>query len=294
MLEHENAWNLSVAKEMCTQAWPFDIARDVRPLSRSERNSFLARDANFKTRSVSDVPASTGLGQLSEYEFGSNDAAICGVRTPCYEGAMMRVRMRIVVSAGVLVWLTSACDGDCSNGVGLECPPSVVVVKSPIGERLAVRRTVQLTAEARDARGDVLPIGTFSWTSSDGAVAEVSTVGVVSGLGSGRVTISASRSGVSGSLNLRVIAADLDGITVVANDPFTLTLVAGQTSPVRARVQAALAQCTSGVTEGNFDTVERCLADARAEVIGAADPTDLALLASLALFLDHIERLLNP
>jgi len=30
-----------------------------------------------------------------------------------------------------------------------------------------------------------------------------------------------------------------------------------------------------------------------AEVTGATDPTDRALLATLALFLDHVERLLN-
>jgi hypothetical protein len=65
------------------------------------------------------------------------------------------------------------------------------------------------------------------------------------------------------------------------------------TSAVRTPVQAALAECSAGVTDGNFTTLESCLAGVRAEVTGATDPTDRALLASLALFIDHVERLLN-
>lgn len=182
------------------------------------------------------------------------------------------------------------CGGD--DGIG---PPSVasVAVTSPIGDRLAVGRTVQLSAEARDARGGTLPGVTFTWSSSVHGTAQVSATGVASGVAAGDATISARADGVTGSLALRVIDADLDGITAALIDPFTTALVANLGSAVRERVQAALAQCVEGVAQGNFTTIETCLTGARAEVAGATDPTDRALLATLALFVDHVERLLN-
>ena len=90
-----------------------------------------------------------------------------------------------------------------------------------------------------------------------------------------------------------VIDADLDAINAVLNDPFTLALVASLSSAMRSGVQAALVQCATGATQGNFATIESCLIDARAEVNGATDPTDRALPATLGLFFDHVERLLN-
>jgi len=77
------------------------------------------------------------------------------------------------------------------------------------------------------------------------------------------------------------------------NDPFTLALMTNLIGDVRGRLQAALAQCRDGAGQGNFTTIETCLASARAEVANISDPTDRALLASLALFFDHVQRLLN-
>src|SRR2546427_8323853 len=178
------------------------------------------------------------------------------------------------------------------NGVG---PPAVAAVGviSPIGDRLAVGRTAQLTAEARDSRGGVVPNVTFAWRSSAPTIAQVTASGVALGVAAGQATLSAQADGVTGGLAMRVIAADLDGIPIALNDAFTTALVTGLTSEVRTRVQAALTQCSSGAAQGNFTTMEDCLTKARAEVNGATDPTDRALLATLALFLDHVERLLN-
>ncbi len=174
-------------------------------------------------------------------------------------------------------------------------PPTVasVSVTSPIGDRMAVGRTVQLSAEARDSRGSVVSGVTFTWTSSAPSIAEVDGTGQVSGLAAGSATFSAEGSGVTGTLGMRVIAADLSGITTDVNDPFTTSLAANLTNTVRSRVQTALGQCASGAAQGNFTVIEGCLASVRAEVAAATDPTDRALLASLALFLDHVERLLN-
>lgn len=197
------------------------------------------------------------------------------------------------VSAAALSVGISAALG-CSDP---SAPPAVVAtieVTSPIGNRMAVARTVQLSATARDADGQAIPVVVnFLWSSSAPGIATVSSEGLVSGLAPGEATISALARGVTGTLVMRVIAADLGGVETTLADPFMNALVTNLTSPVRTRVEAALALCTTGVTEGNFITLESCLAGVRAEVTGATDPTDRALLASLALFIDHIQRLLN-
>ncbi len=175
-------------------------------------------------------------------------------------------------------------------------PPAVasIEVTSPIGNRLAVARTARLGAAAKDANGAVIRvIVSFEWRSAAPTIATISEQGIVSGVAMGDATISATANGVTGNLAIRVIAADLSGVGTTLADPFLGALVTNLTGPVRTRVQAALAQCSTGLTDGNFTTLESCLAGVRVEVTGATDPTDRALLASVALFIDHIQRLLK-
>ncbi|MGH7615228.1 MAG: Ig-like domain-containing protein [Gemmatimonadales bacterium] len=194
-------------------------------------------------------------------------------------------------SAALLVLALGAagCDGPTPP------PPAIaaITVTSPIGDRLAIGRAVTLDATARDAQGNDMTSVTFSWSSSAGTVASVDASGTVSGVTPGTVSISASAEGVSGSLALRVLNVDLNAVTGILSDPFARALLANLTASERGRVQAALDQCAAGVVSGDFRTIDACVASARAEVSGASDATDRALLASLALFLDHIERLLD-
>jgi len=175
-------------------------------------------------------------------------------------------------------------------------PPSPaiasILVSSPIGDRLAVGRTVTLDATARDAQDNVMAGVAFTWSSSAGTIANVDAAGLVAGVAAGTASISASADGVSGSLPVRVLNVDLNAITGILNDPYAQALVANLTATEHGRVQAALDGCAAGVASGDFRTIDACVASARAEVSGASDPTDRALLASLALFFDHVDRLL--
>ncbi len=188
-----------------------------------------------------------------------------------------------------LVVVVVACGGDTAGPAAV----ASIAVTSPTGARMAVGRTTQLAAVAHDAHGGVVTGVTFTWTSSAFGIAQVDGTGLVSGLAAGSATLSAQGAGVTGTLAMQVVVADLNGITAAISDPFTASLVAGLSTAVRDRVQAALTQCTSGAVQGNFTTIESCLASARAEVAGATDPTDRALLATLALYFDHVERLLD-
>ena len=167
-----------------------------------------------------------------------------------------------------------------------------ITIASPIGDRLAVGRHVTLAPTAYDQNNHVMSGATFSWNAAPVGVAGVDAAGVVTGLGAGNASISASSDGVSGQLALHVLNVDLNAITGLLSDPYAQALIANLTSTERGRVQAALDQCAAGVTAGDFRTIESCIAGARAEVSGAGDPTDRALLASLALYVDDVARLI--
>ena len=79
-----------------------------------------------------------------------------------------------------------------------------VVVSPFVAELTAWGETVQLTAEALDANGHAVAGAAFSWESTDALVAEVNTIGLVSGIGEGVATITASAGAASGSATVTV------------------------------------------------------------------------------------------
>jgi Bacterial Ig-like domain (group 2) len=79
--------------------------------------------------------------------------------------------------------------------------PSGWVGVAPGGVSLGVSSTTQLSATAYDARGDAEPGASFTWSSSNPAVATVSSSGLVTGVSNGHATITAtsgSRVGTAG------------------------------------------------------------------------------------------------
>ncbi len=81
-----------------------------------------------------------------------------------------------------------------------------VTVTAP-STNLKVGNTMQLTATAKDSKGNTVPIQSFIWSSSNNTIATVSTSGAVTGKKSGNVTITASTAligGKSGSVTINV------------------------------------------------------------------------------------------
>src|SRR5215213_11423265 len=83
-----------------------------------------------------------------------------------------------------------ACSGDSSG------PPAVatVNVSAPAGN-VVVGQTAQLTATAKDAKGNTLTNRTVKWTTSSQPIATVSSAGVVTGVAPGGATITATIEG---------------------------------------------------------------------------------------------------
>lgn len=85
-------------------------------------------------------------------------------------------------------------------------PPTVTAVTiAPVSDSVAVGKTVQLTATAKDAAGTVVP-STFTWTSSSNSVATVNGSGLVTGVATGSASITASVGSVKGSATIKVTA----------------------------------------------------------------------------------------
>jgi len=98
-----------------------------------------------------------------------------------------RVRITFAVMAlGAVLW--SAC--------GDEAPIPVASVQiTPALDTVRAGETIQLAAVARDASGNALTGRTVTWASNDQTVATVDSTGLVTGMGNGEATITATSEG---------------------------------------------------------------------------------------------------
>src|SRR5690349_12252145 len=105
--------------------------------------------------------------------------------------------------------LMLACGGDSSG------PPSVasIDILGPTAD-IQIGGTVQLSATAKDAKGNTLTGKTVSWSTSSGAIATVSTNGLVTGVSAGTVSITASVDGKTMSRDVKVVSSPVGAIAV--------------------------------------------------------------------------------
>jgi uncharacterized protein YjdB len=94
--------------------------------------------------------------------------------------------------------------GTATVTVRTPAPRVASVTVTPANPQLGVGQTVQLTATARDANGNIITGRTVTWTSSNTNFATVDANGLVTGVRKGRATITATVDGVSGSTLVEV------------------------------------------------------------------------------------------
>lgn len=100
-------------------------------------------------------------------------------------------RKLLCFCAGVLTSI-GACSKDA---LGPNAAPVESVLVAPSTATVAVGSTLTLSAEVRDASGNLLESPHVSWASADASIAEVSPIGVVTGRKVGTVLIAASSRG---------------------------------------------------------------------------------------------------
>lgn len=123
-------------------------------------------------------------------------------------------------------------------------PPSTVVASitvTPDAPRLlSLNETVQLSATAADTSGNPLPGTSFTWSSSNDAVASVTSAGLVTAIQNGTVKISAQADGAVGTAQVTVrqtaaivtIDPPLDTITVGTTTRFSASVADAGGSPI--------------------------------------------------------------
>ena len=80
------------------------------------------------------------------------------------------------------------------------------VILTPGVDTLAVGEQLQLTANAYDSRGAIIPNRMFAWSSSNDAIASVNAAGTVTAHATGEVVVAARTGDVVGTANLVVVA----------------------------------------------------------------------------------------
>lgn len=96
---------------------------------------------------------------------------------------------------------------------------SVSVSLSGNGNSLLVGGTIQAVADVRDANNNVLTGRVVTWVSADPSVATVDANGLVTGVGAGGTTITATSEGKSGSTIINVTLAPVASVTVTIASP---------------------------------------------------------------------------
>lgn len=118
------------------------------------------------------------------------------------------------VLAGV-AWVVGCGDGTTDPARPPEIPvPATITVSPASAELTAVGETVQLSAEVRDQNGRVMSRAAVTWVSVSNAVARVDAAGLVTAVGNGTSTISATAGSASGSAEVTVAQA-VKGIEVL-------------------------------------------------------------------------------
>ena len=107
--------------------------------------------------------------------------------------------------------------------------PVASVTVAPPSAGVQVGQTVQLTATPRDASGSPLTGRTVAWSSSNTGVAAVTGTGLVTGVGAGSATVTATSEGKSGTSSVTVTAAPPASVAAVTVSPASAYLLVGTT-----------------------------------------------------------------
>ena len=150
--------------------------------------------------------------------------------------------------------IAASIEGKSATADVVVIPMPVALVRvSPASRDLTVGQSAQLTAQAFDARGIVLPGRAVTWSSSAPNVVTVTSSGLVTALSPGNATITASIEGRTGTSSVK---AELPPVARVEVLPTDISVRPGQTAQLTARVYDARNTIITGyvVTWTSSDT----------------------------------------
>ncbi|MGE0555358.1 MAG: Ig-like domain-containing protein [Gemmatimonadales bacterium] len=155
----------------------------------------------------------------------------------------MPIRQSVRLLALASLVALSSCGGGASAGPNPPAPPPppppapppvATVSVSPTSASLVPMATQLLTAETRDAAGNPLSGRAVTWSTDQATVATVSTDGLVTAVGPGSATITATSEGRTGSAAISVtdggLVTQAGGTVTAADGAVTVEIPAGAVS----------------------------------------------------------------
>jgi uncharacterized protein YjdB len=133
----------------------------------------------------------------------------------------------------------------CGKSGMTDTPRPTSISLAPESATLRTGTTLPLTVAVRDASGNSISAGAVFWSSSDAAVAAVSTAGIVSGRAPGTATIAATARGLSATATITV---ENRVVATVQVAPAALSVLVGATAPLTVRTLDAEGQELTGRT----------------------------------------------
>ncbi len=172
--------------------------------------------------------------------WGSSAASIAKTSATGYTTGVSAGKATISATSGTV---TASIQITVTSTSSVTGPKSVAVALS--SSSLAVGGSANATATVVDSAGNVLSGLTVTWTSSNSAVASVTSTGVVKALAGGSTSITATVSGLSGSAPLTVTSSSVSvaSVTVTLN---TSTLTVGQLGQATAVARDASGNVVTG------------------------------------------------
>jgi len=140
------------------------------------------------------------------------------------------------VTAGSATISATAAGASGTAAITVAPAPIATLTITPAAATAVVGGTVTLTAQARDAAGNVLTGRTITWTSLNANTATVSSAGVVSGVAAGTATITASAEGRTAVAVVTISPPPVASVTVALN---AASLTPGQLTQAIATLRDA-------------------------------------------------------
>ena len=149
--------------------------------------------------------------------------------------------VKAIASGSAMIKATSEGKSSASAlSVSAPAPiPVASVSVTPSSATLQVNATVQLSAATRDANNNVLTGRVIGWSSGNGAIATVSSSGLVTAKGAGSISITAASEGQTGSATITVSAPAPVPVATVSVSPSAPSLQVGGTVQLSATTRDA-------------------------------------------------------
>jgi uncharacterized protein YjdB len=214
---------------------------------KSASSTFTVMQGAVASVTVTPSPITMVAGQSTQLAASARDASGSVITGKSVVWSSSNTAVASVTAQGVVsgvgagsTTITATVDGvSGTSAVTVSDVPVAKVVVSPQAPTVTTGSSAQLTATLTDASGNAVSNRVVTWTTSNAAIASVSSTGVVTGIIPGTATITATSEGKSGSTTVTVTLLPVGSVAV---SPSTLTLTPGQAGALAATVTDANGQ----------------------------------------------------